>query len=431
MLFAISISPLVANLYYFMKGKMKVLWFSVTPSLFNPKTNSHNGGGWIASLEQIIHKVKEIELGVAFQFPDSEFKYEKDGVCYYPIPEYKLSRLERLCRKDNKKKLLIYCKRVIDDFHPDLIHIFGSENDFGLLCQHTRIPIVIHIQGSLPPIYNAWFPVGMNRYDFVFTKGLSWKRRLNELLIESTFHRSAEQEVQTIQHCHYFMGRTGWDKGVVSLFNPDATYFHCEEALRDSFMQGKKYWSIPTENKVRIVSVISPPFYKGVDLILKTSSLLKRFTTLDFEWRIYGTCDIRLYEYKYGIRASEVNVKAMGTASKEELVDVLCASTLYVHPSYIDNSPNSVCEAQLLGLPVIATNVGGLSSIIRDGETGILVPANAPYTLAFLIKQLSVDSERCQQLSSAARKQAAERHNPEKIRNTVLDIYKTILSNRN
>ena len=33
---------------------MRILWFSVTPSLFNPHTNKHNGGGWIASLEQII-----------------------------------------------------------------------------------------------------------------------------------------------------------------------------------------------------------------------------------------------------------------------------------------------------------------------------------------------------------------------------------------
>lgn len=406
---------------------MRVLWFSVTPSLFNPKTNSHNGGGWIASLEQIIHKEKEIELGVAFQFPASEFKYEKDGVCYYPIPEYKRSRLERLLEKDNKEKMLAYCQRVIDDYQPDIVQIFGSENDFGLLCQRTNIPLIIHMQGCLPPYYNALFPVGMNIYDFIFLKGLPWRLRLRGLLSEHRFRRSAEQEVQTIQRCHYFMGRTTWDKGLVSLFNPNAIYFHCEEALRDSFMLSKKYWSKPIDNKVRIVSVISSPFYKGVDLILKTSNLLKRFTSLDFEWHIYGTHDICLYEYKYGIRASEVNVKAMGTASKEELVDALCASTLYVHPSYIDNSPNSVCEAQLLGLPVIATNVGGLSSIIRDGETGILVPANAPYTLAILIKQLSADSERCQQLGFAARKQAAERHNPDKIRNTILNIYKAIL----
>lgn len=408
---------------------MRVLWFSVTPSLFNSKSNSHNGGGWIASLEQIMRNEPTINLGVAFHFPNSDFKYEQKDVSYYPIPVYQQSKLRRFCRKESKEAMITHCLRIIDDFRPDLIQIFGSENDFGLLCQHTDIPIVIHMQGCLPPYHNALFPVGMNKYDFFFTKGLSWHSRWTGLRSEPSFHKRAEQEIRTIQHCRYFMGRTEWDKRLISLFNPNATYFHCEEALRDSFLNGTKQWSLPMDKKVRIISVISNPWYKGVDLILKTANLLKRFTSLDFEWRIYGVKDIRFFEQKYGILASEVNVFVMGTASKDELVDALCASSLYVHPSYIDNSPNSVCEAQLLGVPILATNVGGLSSIIRDGETGILFPANAPYTLASLIKELSADPKRCQKLSNAAIIQATERHNPKKIRETLLNIYHTILYN--
>ena len=408
---------------------MRILWFSVTPSLFNPKRNSHNGGGWIASLEQIVRKEPTIDLGVAFHFPNSDFKYEREGVNYYPIPSFQPSRMQRLCGRDNKDAFIAYCLRIIDDFRPDLIQIFGSENDFGLLCQRTDVPIIIHMQGCLPPYHNALFPVGMNKYDFFFTKGLSWHFRWMGIRSEPSFRKRAEQEIQTIQHCRYFMGRTVWDKRLVSLFNPDATYFHCEEALRDSFLKGTKCWSLLKDRKVRIISVISNPWYKGMDLVLKTANLLKRFTTLDFEWRIYGTRNVRFYEQKYGIRASDVNVKMMGTASKDELVDALCASTLFVHPSYIDNSPNSVCEAQILGLPILATNVGGLSSIVHDGETGILFPANDPYTLASLIKQLSVNPERCQSLSKAAIAQATERHNPENIRKSLLNIYQNILHN--
>lgn len=406
---------------------MRILWFSVTPSLFNPKSNSHNGGGWIASLEQIVRKEPTIDLGVAFHFPNSDFKYEREGVSYYPIPAFKPSRIQRLCGKNDKEAMIAYCLCIIDDFHPDLIQIFGSENDFGLLCQRTNIPVIIHMQGCLPPYHNALFPVGINKYDFFFAKGLPLHFRWMGIRSEPSFRKRAEQEIQTIQHCRYFMGRTEWDKGIVSLFNPNAIYFHCEEALRDSFLKGTKRWSQPKNRQVRIISVISTPWYKGMDLVLKTANLLKCFTTLDFEWCIYGTRDVRFYEQKYGIYASSVNVKIMGTASKDELVDALCASTLYVHPSYIDNSPNSVCEAQILGLPVLATNVGGLSSIVHDGETGILFPANDPYTLANLIKQLSVDTKRCQSLSEAAIAQAMERHNPGNIKKTLLNIYKQIL----
>lgn len=410
---------------------MKVLWFTLNPSLFNPGTNSYNGGGWTASLETIIRQEQNIRLGVAFIHSDTQFKYEQEGVSYYPIPMFQPSIIQRLCGKDNKEAMINHCLRIIDDFRPDLIQIFGSENDFGLLCQRTDVPIVIHMQGCLPPYHNAIFPVGMNKYDFFFTKGLSLHFRWIGMRSEPSFRKRAEQEIQTIQHCRYFMGRTEWDKGLVSLFNPNATYFHCEEALRDSFLNVIKRWSLPKDKKVRIISVISNPWYKGLDLVLKTANLLKRFTTIDFEWRIYGTRMVRFYEQKYGIRASDVNVKMMGTASKDELVDALCASTLYVHPSYIDNSPNSVCEAQLLGLPVLAANVGGLSTIVRDGETGILFPANAPYTLASLIKQLSANPERCQSLSEAAIAQATERHNPKRIQTTLLNIYKQIITETN
>lgn len=408
---------------------MRVLWFSVTPSLFHPKSNNHNGGGWIASLEQIMRDVSSLELGVAFLFSDADFKYERGGVSYYPIPIYKKPILQCLQKKDWKAKMLAYCLRIINDYKPDLIQIFGSENDFGQLCQQTDIPIVIHMQGCLPPYHNALFPIGMNKYDFFFCKGLTWHFRWMGLRSERSFRKRAEQEIQTIQHCRYFMGRTDWDKRMVNLFNPKAVYFHCEEALRDSFLTGNKHWTSTKSTRVNIVSVISSPWYKGVDLILKTAKLLKRFTTLDFEWRIYGVRDIRFYEQKYGIRASEVNVCPMGTATKEELVDALCASSFFVHPSYIDNSPNSVCEAQILGMPVLATNVGGLSTIVRDGETGILFPANDPYTLASHIKQLASDPCRCQSLGDAAMRQATERHNPERIRKTLLNIYQTILQN--
>lgn len=406
---------------------MRVLWFSVTPSLFNPRTNSHNGGGWIASLEQIVRSEQSIQLGVAFNFPDSHFRYNRDGVIYYPMQSNKSSWIKKwLNNSDEEEKVRDYL-RIIDDFNPDLIQIFGSENDFGVLCRHTRIPVVMHMQGCIPPYHNALFPVWMNPFDFIFCKGLSLHQRFMGLRSEQAFHNRAEQEIKTIQSCHYFMGRTEWDKGLINLFNPNATYFHCEEALRDSFMNNNKQWKLQESDKVRIISVISTPWYKGMDLILKTSRLLKRFTDLDFEWQVYGVRDIRFYEYKYKIKAKDVNVKIMGTASKEDLVNALCSSTYYVHPSYIDNSPNSICEAQLLGVPVLATHVGGISSLVKDGKTGILFPANAPYTLANLINKLQNNRELLERLSKNSIDEAQRRHNPIIIRDTILTIYKTIL----
>ncbi len=406
---------------------MRVLWFSVTPSMYNSKTNGHNGAGWIASLEAIIRKADEVQLGIAFEYPDKGFRYDKDDVSYYPIYREKGFRQKLL---QNKDSFINSCLAVIEDFKPDIIQIFGSENDFGLLCQHTSIPIIIHIQGSLIPYYNALFPVGLSKSDFLFSKGLSLKNRYVGLKSEPSFKKRAKQEELILKSCRYFMGRTDWDKNLISLINPSATYFHCEEVLRDSFIQGAEYWKYKTSKEARIISVISTPWYKGLDLILKTAKLLTDYTNLKFEWNVYGVKEIKFFESKYGISANKVGIKIRGTASKEVLVKVLLDSSCYVHPSYIDNSPNSLCEAQILGIPVLATYVGGIPSMVENNETGLLFPANDPFTLSGLIQKVVLDETIATHLSIQEMQVATQRHNPNSIKDKLLSIYNTILNNK-
>ncbi len=395
---------------------MRVLWFSPTPSLYSSYSNSHNGGGWISSLEQIVRSVNDISLGVAFKLNGQKPKNIIDDVTYYCI--------------DSKSNGVQKYIEIIDDFKPDIIQIFGSENEFGDICSHTDIPVVIHMQGCLPPYHNALFPVGMNKLDFLIGRGLTPRRRFMGWRSEPSFRRRAEHEINTIRFCKFFMGRTDWDKALVSLFNPTAKYFHCEEALRDSFLNMDKHWAPSSQDKIKIISVISNPWYKGVDLILKTAKLLKRFTSMSFEWNVFGVSDIRFYEYKYGIFAKNVNVNIRGSVGKEVLVNELCNSSLYVHPSYIDNSPNSVCEAQLIGIPVLATNVGGIPSLVKDGETGFLFPANDPYMLANLIKMVVKDVSLSEKISFAEISVAKARHNPDAIKTTLLNVYNYILNEK-
>lgn len=406
---------------------MKVLWFSVTPSMYSPRSNGHNGGGWIASLEQIVRQMDEVQLGVAFNYGSSDFMTVVDGVTYYPMPTERTGLLKSLFCGSGVASKLEHWLRIVEDFKPDIIQIFGSENEFGLMIPHVNVPVVIHMQGCMPPCENASMPVGLSRWDFLTVPGLTLRERWMGWRTAPAFKATAEREIQVIQSCRYFMGRTAWDRNLVSMFNPAAKYYHCEEALRDSFLQTKKRWQYQDCKKVSIISVISRPWYKGQDLILKTAALLKRFANIDFEWNVYGVPHMRFFENKYSIKAADVNVNVRGTASKEQLVEALCDASCYVHTSYIDNSPNSLCEAQMLGLPVLATHVGGISSLVKDGETGILYPANAPYDLASAIVQLSQDKSACERMSQQERQSAAARHNPEAIRETLHSIYSDIL----
>lgn len=405
---------------------MKILWFTNTPSLYKSH-GGYNGVGWISSLEKLITEKKNIELAIAFFYTEKFFKVAQNGVTYYPISKSnKLSdKIDRFIRYDRQEENEVKnYLRVIEDFKPDIIHIFGTEKSFGLIADRVNIPVIIHIQGLLEPYVNAWFPPGYNKKDFFFSNGLNpiriymsyWGYNLNKYM--------AEREVRIMRSCRNFMGRTDWDKRISRLYSPESQYFYCSEMLRDVFYVTQKT-SSPKQKKI-IVTTISAPLYKGTDMLLKTAKLLKEETGVDFEWRVYGIRSLNQTERKLKIQASQCNIKLLGIASAEELAKSLSEADLFFHPSYIDNSPNSVCEAQLIGLPVIACNVGGVSSLVEHGKNGFLVSANDPYIAASRIGEILKDKTLANELGRKAKEIATQRHNPERIFNDLMNIYKQL-----
>ena len=99
--------------------------------------------------------------------------------------------------------------------------------------------------------------------------------------------------------------------------------------------------------------------------------------------------------------------------------------------SHIENSPNSVCEAMLVGVPTIASFAGGTSSIIKDGEEGILVQDGDPYVLAGSIVHLVQNPDLAMFYSNNAKCRALQRHNPENVYKELLSGYTSILSSYN
>ncbi len=402
---------------------MRVLWFSPTSSLYEQKIRGHNGGGWISALERELQCVENLKLAIAFDYMVETEARIIDNTYYYPI-YIKHSKLSS--RESRRSTLLSKATEIISQFKPDVIQLFGSESWYGLLTNYTDIPIVVHMQGSLPSYYNARYPVGISVWNRIFSFKTTLMQKIMAHRCDRTFRYNALQEEKTLKANKYFVGRTHWDRAIVEFYNPDALYFHCEEMIRTSFMESDEHWKYRNDGKIRIISTISSPLYKGVDVVLKTARLLKEVAKVNFEWNIYGISESDFVESCYGIKAMDVNVNYQGVVSSEILTAKLLESTIYVHPSYIDNSPNSVCEAQLLGVPVIAVNVGGLATIVKDGITGYLVPANDPVMLASYIVNANNEAS-LTTLSLNERNVAHNRHNPQTIINKLLSIYRSII----
>lgn len=406
---------------------MRVLWFTNTPSNYKVQKGGYNGGGWISSLENEINKIKDIELAISFILPNELFKITQNNVTYYPITlssQNKLSKLKNIVYesieiKDNIDKYI----EVVNDFKPDIIEIFGSEQPFGLISKYIKIPIVLHIQGIINPYYNAFLPPFFSWKNLIF-HNINPIQIFREYLNKKRWKIQCKQEKEILQNVKYYIGRTTWDERITKIFNQSCLYFYGSEILRDVFYQSANR-CIP--DKLKVITTISSPLYKGFDLVLKTAKIIKENLKIDFIWKVFGDINPRYIENIIGITCDDVNVKLMGVAQAETIKEEILCCTCFFHPSYIDNSPNSVCEAQILGCPVISTNVGGISSLINDNITGFLIPANDPYQAAYLIKLLHSDISLNQRIGHTGKEIALKRHDKQKIIKELICVYNQIL----
>ncbi len=419
---------------------MNILWFTNTPSLYNSDKPTYFGGGWIESLESSLSKEKSIDLGISFFHKDPIFKRKKNNTTYYPVcrresffsrVKNKASNYSGSLESDNEfiPKLL----DVIDDFKPDVINVFGTEGIFSGIQNYTDIPVVVHLQGLINPYLNTYFPPNTSKWSFL----LNFKYLRHNLNGISPFfghkrmRNQALREENNMKNAKFIMGRTQWDKSFSKLYAPNAKYFHVDEVLRNSFYSDEVVTQTKKVNEVEIISTISPIIYKGIDVILKSAQLLKKHTNINFSWKLIGLPEdseiLKFYEKELNLNHKKLGIKCIGFKNEQELKNLILNSDLFIHPSYIDNSPNSICEAQILGLPIIACNVGGISSIISDKETGYLVPSNGIIEMVSGITKFVVNPEYFMELAEKGKIIASRRHDKSKINMEILKAYKEIL----
>ena len=183
---------------------------------------------------------------------------------------------------------------------------------------------------------------------------------------------------------------------------------------------------------MQIVTTLSDNLYKGLETIVTTSRILVENRILDFEWTIIGISEYsessRIVQRWLKADFESLRIKLVGSKNQNELVDILLQSDIYCQVSHIENSSNSLCEAMLLGMPVIATYAGGTASLLFDKKEGILVQEGEPYSYAGAIYELAHNFMLAAEYARAARERALKRHSKKQIANDMISIYKAALS---
>ncbi len=417
---------------------MKILWFTNSPSLAKEKLNQVTyGGGWMESLQEKIQVHPKISLALSFYSQNSNKFFIQNNTHYYPLEiterKNRISRyIARIRHKIEDESIEIekYLK-VIELFKPDIIHIFGTEKPFGLIADKVNIPVIIWIQGNIIVYKQKWF-TGLTKQQV--SKNSLLKNKIKGFGLYHAFpamEKVALREEKIFKNCKYFFGRTDFDRRITKILAPNAEYFHCEEMLRSHFYNYKFTANKSSFEEFKIISVLNPDIYKGFETIFQTMALLKtNYSKLRIKWQIVGIQGneeiIKLVEKQFGFKAKDVNIEYTGKLKSDALVSKLLESDLFIHPSHIENSPNSICEAMILGMPIICTYVGGVSSLIENKKEGIVVQDGDHYTLAGAIVEVIENYSNALKCGIVARERALARHNPDQIINNLLNIYKEI-----
>lgn len=421
---------------------MKILWLTnlrlpIVDELLGKKAN-YFGGGWLTGLLDKILKNKENSLLLCY--PEYEAKNivsgSKDNVLFYGIPvDAKKCRLGTLHIESVRNNFV----QIIEKEKPDVIHIHGTEfpysNALVKAAEKTGYidKTIVSIQGMVS-VYAHHFYGNLPR-------NVRIKRTLKELLIRDgvddrykSFLRRGEIERETIAIAKNVMGRTSWDYINTVSINPGIRYFQSNETLRSNFYTGE--WKYDGSNPHSIFVSQAGTVLKGFHMVLNAVEIVKKFYP-DLKIRVAGpdiTQGDQLNGNSYGqyikhkifdMKLNDV-VSFLGSLDAERMKDEMLKTNVFVLPSSIENSPNSLGEAMLLGVPCVSSNVGGVSDMMKHEVEGYIYPADASEMLAHYIKKVFDSGEQASELGKNARKHAQVTHNPIINLKRVMEIYEEL-----
>ena len=421
---------------------MKILWLTNIPLpeaslLMNEKPLPF--GGWLVNASNDLSKSEGIDLHIAFPFKGiSGFKQmEGKEINYYAFSPINTSRASN----SNQVNL----DKIIKKVNPDLVHIFGTEYAHSLamvkLCNNIGIKTIVSIQG-LTSIYSRHYmanlPISIQKR---FTIRDLIKRE-NLFVQQKKFEKRGELEVETIKRTKHVIGRTTWDKACTYQINSSATYHFCNETIREEFY--KHMWEIDQCERFSIFTSQASYPIKGIHFVLEAMPLiLKRFpqTKLYIAGQDITKADtikqkIKLSSYAKYIRDLIKEYKLgdsvifTGLLDEKQMCERYLKSNVFVCPSSIENSPNSLGEAMILGVPCVASDVGGVSDMLRHKDEGFVYQTDAPYMLAHYVCEIFENEDLALKFSQNARQHALKTHDRDENTRRLIEIYSDVLEKK-
>lgn len=423
------------------KMKKKLLWIVNTIFPYPAKelgVKKTSFGGWLNSLSDTLKKSNDFELAIATVYNGKEMKKMNDGqLVYYLLPGAPALKYDKNLEK--------YWKIINEELKPDLVHINGTEFAHGLAFINAcpDIATVTSIQGLVSVYANVYY-ANIPIKDII--KNITFRdiiKRDNIIQARKKFIKRGKNEIEILKRTNAITGRTIWDYSNVQAINPNVKFYWSNRILREEFYQSKK-WDISNIERHSIFCSQAGYPIKGLHYMIEAANILKKEypdikvyvagqnitknDTIKEKMKISGYGKyIKGLIRKYNL---EENIIFTGVLDAPGMVNRLLGSNAFVQTSAIENSPNSLGEAMLLGVPCVASYVGGTCDMLEHKKEGFLYTYTEPAILAQYIKRIFEDDELCMKFSNNAIRKANVTHNKERITQETIDMYNDILNKK-
>jgi len=129
-------------------------------------------------------------------------------------------------------------------------------------------------------------------------------------------------------------------------------------------------------------------------------------------------------------KRENIHDRIIFTGRRRDIPDILSCFDIFVMPSIAEGLPNALLEAMAMGKPIVATTVGGIPEVIKNGFNGLLVPPGDPVTLAAAIKELLDDRQLAARMGQAARDLVVTRYSIKETAQKWQSLYLSVLKEK-
>jgi len=281
-------------------------------------------------------------------------------------------------------------------------YIFFTSNQAALARRISRRPLVLHLHGGVD--FSA---VGDKASSY-----LSMMKRLYDPTLGKWTVRTADV-VGSVSKRDLNLARDLW--------NVDASRL----CWLPNAVNSEVFYQSQSGEDLNVVFIGRLETWKGIQVFLDVAEAICKERD-DVDFLVVGDGNLRNHVESQCKQSCGNKIKVLGQVSNEEIATILSGASVLVLPSYVEGLPTVCLEALASEVPVVASDVGGVSEVVIDGETGYLFPPGDVKECFEKIMRLLVDERLRTRMGRKGRRLVNRFYTWTKVVNKIEGIYRSI-----